>query len=74
MERYQGNLTIDQIEVGQEYKNLLLNTMSTVISKTGNSVEMYNKADKKNVDSAGHKKGIDCKNWYEISGFNRMFK
>lgn len=67
MERYQGNLTIEEIEIGKDYNNLLINTMSTVISKTGNSIEMYNRTN-------DNSKGINCKSWYEISSFNRMFK
>lgn len=66
MERYQGNLMIEDIIIGNEYENIQTKLKSKVINKTGNSIEVYSKAITKD--------GISCKNWYEISGFNRMFK
>ncbi len=74
MEKYDGKLTIDEIQIDDKFIFLLTGQESIVTNKTANSVETYDTADKKCVDKNGKLKGISCKNWHELSNFNRKYK
>mgnify|MGYP000973100590 CR=1 FL=1 len=63
--KYQGNIKIEDIVIGQRFYNIANKKFSTVTNKTANSVELFN--------LKTSNKGIDCKNWYEIGWFNRLF-
>lgn len=78
-------LNIEDIIIGQEFINCDTGTISTVISKTSNSIEMFNRADRNNRYLTGEKdasgeiqmsrrmKGIDCKQFYTIQSFRKKF-
>jgi hypothetical protein len=69
-----SNFIFDEILVGQEYLNHDSDTISDVVGKTSNSIEMFNRCNKKNRDKEGKLKGIDSKNWYTLDDFNRKYK
>lgn len=80
-----NSLTIDEINLGEEFINSKLNTISIVTAKTSNSVELFNRTDRNNRYTDGQKdadgevqtgrcKGVDAKNWYTLQDFNRYFK
>lgn len=74
MQKYQGNITIEQLEIGMECLFLLTNQRSVITNKTKNSVEILNFADKKYKDKNNKLLGINSKNWYTMEWFNRKFK
>lgn len=81
-----NDLKIEDIQIGADLLNTELNTISTIIGKTTNSVELFNRTDRKNCyttgqldadgipQKSGRRKGIDGKNWYTIQDFNKKFK
>lgn len=66
MEKYQGNLTIDDVIVGEDTLNLKSGFRSIITDKTSNSVEV------KNFRSS--ETGVDSTNWYALDWFNRFFR
>jgi len=82
----QGDVKFEDLAIGQEYLCWATKQVSTVTALSSNSVEMFNKTDRKNCYKSGQKditgeiqltgkrKGIDAKNWYEMDSFNRTFK
>jgi hypothetical protein len=81
-----GEVKFEDLAVGQEYLNWGTKQISEVTALTSNSVELFNKTDRKNcyksgqkdingeVQTIGKRKGIDSKNWYQMDAFNRTFK
>lgn len=80
-----NDLKVNQINIGADFINNRIKTISTVTNKTSNSVELFNRADRNNRYLTGEKdadgipvmsgrmKGVDSKNWYTISEFNKLF-
>lgn len=66
MEKYQGNLTIDEIIVGEDVYNIATKFRSKITNKTENSVEVYNQR--------SSEKGVNSSNWYALEWFNRYFR
>lgn len=62
----ESNFKIEDIENGMELIDTRFNVVVTVCGKTSSSVEIQHKKLKPN--------GIDCKNWYELSWVNKLFK
>lgn len=74
MEKYQGDLKIEDLHIGMKLIRLTNNQESTITNLTITSVEVFNTADQRFKDKDGKLKGINCTNWYELSWFNRKFK
>ena len=73
-ERYQGDATINDLQIRQKVLNLLTSQEDHIVNLTKNSVEIFINSDKKSLDSSGKLKGIDCTNWFTMDVFNRKFK
>ncbi len=85
-ERFDSGIKFEDLAIGQEYLFARVNTISTVTNLSSNSVELFNRTDRKNcyksgqkdangeVQTIGRRRGIDGKNWYEMDMFNRTFK
>ncbi len=81
-----SDFKFEDINVGDDFLNAELNTISTVTKKTTNSIEMLDRRDPKNRYASGAKdadgvvqvtgrfRGFDCSNWYTMDGFNRTYK
>jgi len=65
MQKYQGNISIDDINIGDKFYSLATKKFSTVTDKTSSSIELLN--------LKMSKKGIDSKNWYDMLSFNRLY-
>lgn len=76
---------IEDINIGDEYTNKLIRTISTVTDKTSNSIQLFNRTDRNNRYLSGEKdasgevqmsnriKGIDSYQWYTMKEFNDKF-
>jgi hypothetical protein len=85
-EKFQGDVKFEDLVIGQEYLHFKTKQVSTVTDLTANSVELFNRTDRKKCYKSGQKdsdgeiqltgkrKGIDNKCWYEMDMFNRTFK
>ncbi len=81
-----GNITTEELIIGEEVLNWNTKQLSKITNLTNNSVELYNKADVKSVykntsinsdgeeEVKGKIRGIGGLNWYAIDQFNRTFK
>jgi len=74
MEKYQGDLKMEDLCIGMKLIRICNNQESIITNLTSNSIEVYNTADKRFKDKDGKLTGINSKNWYEFSWFNRKYK
>lgn len=87
VERIQSDFVIEELNIGNEVIDGFTNQISTITGKTANSIEVFITADKTSIKKKGKKleevydamelgdvAGINYKNWFELTQFNRRFK
>jgi hypothetical protein len=62
----QWAMNIDEFDIGDTVVELKDKSLAEITNKTSNSIEVLIKAKTKD--------GVDCKQWYVMNNFNRLYE